>query len=84
MKLVCIKEFGNYEVGKHYEYWVNFGGLNHIVKDHDGDTYPFDGPSEYEEDYDIDNAYDNYERPYIFDYFQKIEDYREGQLNKII
>ncbi len=79
MKLVCIKEFGKYEVGKHYEYWTNFGGLNHIVKDYDGNTYPFDGPLEHEEEDSIDC-----DRPYVFEYFQTIDEYRDNQLNKII
>ncbi len=72
MKLVCIKEFGKYEVGKHYEYWTNFGGLNHIVKDYDGDTYPFDGRCA------------SYDRPYVFEYFQILDEYRDNQLDKIM
>lgn len=87
MKLVCIKSFGEYEVGKHYEYWINFGGLNHIVKDYDGGTYPFYGPLEIEELILISIVEDSYKRstrPYIFDYFQSIDEYRDNQLDKIL
>ncbi len=84
MKLVCIKEFGKYEVGKHYEYWTNFGGLNHIVKDYDGETYPFDGPLDEEEDDSSDYVYERPGRPYVFEYFQTLGEYRDNQLDKII
>lgn len=77
IKIVCKKEFTNndirFEVGRTYNYWTNFGGLNHIVEDHNKNTFPFSGDvSDYPDD-----------RPSVWEYFTTIEDWRHNQINKI-
>ena len=81
-EVVCVKDFKepdnvpdstNFIKGKVYKYWINFGGLNHIVQDDNNHRYPFRGHTAYPDD-----------RPLIWDYFQKVDDYRDDQINKIL
>lgn len=89
-KLVCIKEFyltiskdkDCCIVGKTYDYWTNFGGLNHFIRLESGQPFPFKGP--YGNDIYQSDGDDKDDRPYIFDYFCTIEKYRDNTINKII
>mgnify|MGYP003523865234 CR=1 FL=1 len=78
-RLVCKKEFNRlnsrFEVGKTYNYWTNFDGLNHIVEDHNKNRFSFSG--------DELLMYHHYNRPGIWEYFSTIEDWRHNQINKI-
>jgi hypothetical protein len=82
----CIKEFTfddkrgipcTFKVGEKYDYWQNFGGLNHFVRYSKYATYPFDG------DQQVKDGVTSLGRPYIFDYFQLKDEHRESQLSKI-
>jgi hypothetical protein len=85
--IYCIKKFVfigkdnnlyTFEVGKRYDYWSNFGGLNHFARYNQDEVYPFDGPNSY-------TRVNEYTRPYIFDYFTtQIDIIRESQLNRIL
>ena len=78
-KLTCKKNFTTYfEVGKEYENWTNFEGLNHMVRDLNEEIHTFN-PSD-------DPTHDSFilERPYIWDYFYTIDEYRDLQLDKIL
>lgn len=82
MKLVCTRDFiiindVTFNKGEQYEYWTNFGGLNHLVRDNQGNVYPFDGDESRQH---IELS----EREYIWNYFTTIEKWREEQLNKIL
>lgn len=83
-EVVCIKDFKepnnvihpcNFTSGQKYKYWTNFGGLNHIVQDDKNGRYPFRGENNLD---DIDD------RPLVWDYFQRVDEYRNEQINKII
>ena len=41
--IMCKRDFYHLKKGNCYEYWTNFGGLNHIVKYEENNVYPFDG-----------------------------------------
>ena len=75
MKVVCKEEFIynkiRFEVGIIYESYTNFQGLNHIVIDSYNRLCVFD-------------PYNRGLRPYIWDYFQTLSDYRDIQLDKIL
>ena len=30
-KIMCKKDFSHFKKGEIYDYWTNFGGLNHLV-----------------------------------------------------
>lgn len=86
-KLVCIKTFnmGGANVcivGKTYDYWTNFGGLNHFIRLESGQPFPFKGP--YGNDIYQSDGDDKDDRPYIFDYFCTVDKYRDNKINKII
>lgn len=83
-KIMCKKDFLQYRKNGIYEYWTNFGGLNHFVQDYDGEYEIFDGPY---------NPYDpilsgiNHggfkERPWLYDYFYTKEEMRDMKINTI-
>ena len=81
-KLTCKKDFEwetfKFEKGKSYDYWINFGGLNHIVKYNEEEVFPFDGPN----DDPCDDIIDK-DRPWIYDYFYTIEELRDYKINII-
>lgn len=89
MKVFCKKDFLYEDSNGHdmfsaysgnvYECWTNFGGLNVIVEDHDGNRFPFD-PEEFLKRKTIPGPI----RPYIYEYFISIEDHRENILNDIL
>lgn len=81
MRVICINEFGSFERGKSYEYWTNFGGLNHIVQDDYGEVYPFRGPVDDDFDIDVSSQDDDY---WIWDYFKDISGWRDDQIDTII
>ena len=89
IKVVCIKDLSIgdcvYNKNEVYDYYSNFGGLNHFVITK-GNVYPFDGPTD-EPNKDISLSTALYiidgERIWVFDYFQKIEEYRNDKLNEI-
>jgi len=82
MRLVCtsvhVKLRFIFTVGKQYDYWTNFGGLNHFVRDDSGEVYPFDGP--------LDDGMDvtHNDRLHIFDYFMYVDEWRAKQLDKVV
>lgn len=67
-KVVCIREIYDFKVGEKYDYWTNFGGLNHIVSG-DG-PFPFRGEP---------TPDDNY----IWDFFIPLDEWRVRQINKL-
>lgn len=84
MKLVCIKQFDDYVIGKSYEYYTNFGGLNHFVIGESGSPFPFSGPvdtTNTQPSYACIDELDN--RPVVFDYFTTIDIFRNGKLNEL-
>ena len=88
MKLTCINNTftrnvisghpWTFKIGNQYEYWTNFGGLNHFVKDSNGKIFSFTGPL----DDGLDGLYDG--REYIFDYFIGVQEYRHKQLDLVL
>ena len=67
-----------FEKGKSYEYWTNFGGLNHIVKSDKDNVYPFEGPIESEH-----NLPKSHDRHWIYDYFYTVEELRDLKIDII-
>lgn len=67
-----------FTIGKQYDYWTNFGGLNHFVRDDSGEVYPFDGPLS------SGDVIHDYARLYIFDYFMYVDEWRAKQLDKVV
>lgn len=81
MKVVCIKDLNIgdciYNKNEIYDYYSNFGGLNHFVITN-SNVYPFDGPMD-----DPSESPSFMDRIWVFDYFQKIEEYRDNRLKEI-
>jgi hypothetical protein len=86
MNLICIKEFEYCRVGKSYEYWTNFGGLNHFIRRENNSAFPFSGPTDFEEvEYTGDVIVPKRDdRPYIFEYFCTLDEYRDKQINEVL
>lgn len=81
-KIMCKKDFLQYRKNGIYEYWTNFGGLNHFVQDYDGDYEIFDGPYDpHEAIHGINNG--GFVRPWIYDYFYTKEEMRDIKINSI-
>lgn len=70
-----------FSIGKLYDYYTNFGGLNHFVVDDYGEPYPFDGPVDKENE-DIVELDDR--RVWIYDYFMTPAEWRDYQIDNII
>lgn len=75
-KILCKKTFiydgGAFMKDGVYDYWTNFGGLNHIVSGGTDNTFPFKGGIEDDDD-----------RPYIFDFFYTKEEMRDVVIDKV-
>lgn len=76
---MCKQDFYIFKKGEIYDYWTNFGGLNHIVSD-GKESYPFDG----EEPPLIDKISSSSSRPYLYDFFWTKEEMRDINIDKII
>lgn len=77
--IMCKRDFYHFKKGNCYEYWTNFGGLNHIVKYEENNVYPFDGPTD-DPDYDHGDS----DRKWIFDYFYTLEEMRDIKIEQIL
>ena len=79
--IMSKRDFSFFKKGKCYEYWTNFGGLNHIVKygTLDDNIYPFDGPTD-----DPDYKHGDSDRKWIFDYFYTLEEMRDIKIDQIL
>ena len=73
-KVICIKEIYDFKLGQQYNYWTNFGGLNHIVAVDSGSNYQNIAPFRGEPTPD-----DNY----IWDYFMPINEWRAKQIKEL-
>lgn len=75
-RLTCKKNFifvnTKFHKDKSYEYYTNFEGLNHFIKDGD-DIFPFDGEVIIESG-----------RPFIYDYFYTMEEMRDINIKQIL
>ena len=82
-KLICKKSIHNFLVGCEYDYYSNFGGLNHFVIEGEltaDSVRVFDGP------------YDNHTtkisrltvRYWLYDYFMTPWEWRELQIESIL
>ena len=77
--IMCKRDFYYFKKGSCYEYWTNFGGLNHIVKYEENWVYTFDGPTD-DPDYDHGDS----DRKWIFDYFYTLEEMRDIKIDQIL
>jgi hypothetical protein len=88
IKLVCIKSLNTYdcgyEKGKLYDYYTNFGGLNHFVVDGNNNKMPFDGPLDGSSILNTDITTNLGDRLYVFDYFQRMEEYRDNKIDEVL
>ena len=84
MNIMCKKDLYPFKKGEFYEYWTNFGGLNHIVKYEENDIYPFDGPIDDLDTGNPSHPADSYRREWIFDYFYTLEEMRDIKIDQII
>ena len=76
LRLTCKYTFNTFIKGESYEYYTNFGGLNHFVIDNGGVRWSFNGePGE---------LFTPPDRHYIYDYFWTQEESREIKIDKII
>lgn len=79
-KVICIKKITqeNFtcEIGEIYDYWSNFGGLNHFVSDGINHLV-LSGPTDVKYN-------DSDDRPYIFDYFIYLSEHRDNIIRDIL
>ena len=84
-KIMCKKNYCDFKKGKIYDYWYNFGGLNHFVGKTNGmcaDYMIFCGPI-YDKSVSHDIFYRS-ERPWIYDFFYTKEEVRNIKIDIII
>ena len=86
IKICCKKSFFHgkliFKKGELYDYYTNFGGVNHFVVDNEyREPYPFEGPvcKENEDCIELDDR-----REWIYDYFMTPAEWRDYQIDNII